>query len=76
MSDNAAWAAYIRGLNVPPDMKVSRQFVDYMAALAAANRNPSGRDELNQTIAHVTGALLEVINALGQIDADMRKRGG
>jgi hypothetical protein len=57
-NEHDAWAAYIRGLNVPPDMSISRQFVDYMAGLAAANRNASGREELNQTIAHLTGALL------------------
>lgn len=72
--DHDEWVAYIRSLNVPPDMKVSRGFVDYIADLAASNRNPSGRDELNQTIAHLTGALMEVINALGRIDDGMRKR--
>jgi hypothetical protein len=74
-TDPGDWAAYIRSIKVPPNMGNSRQFVDYMAGLAAANRNASGREELNQTIAHVTGALLEVINALGAIDEHFRKGG-
>jgi hypothetical protein len=41
--------------------------------LASANRNPSSPDQLNQAIAHLSGALAEVINALGGIDEHLRK---
>jgi hypothetical protein len=68
--DNAQWAAYIRGLKVPADMSNCRQFVDLLAANAV-----KGSQELDKTIAGLTAAMLEVINALGQIDEERRKGG-
>lgn len=74
--DGADAAAYIRSINVPANMSNCRQFVDYFADLAERNRNASGPEDLNQTIAHLSGALLEVVNSLGAIDEYFRKNGG
>jgi hypothetical protein len=65
--------AELRGISVPPNMSNCRQFVDYLTRLASANLNLSSPDQLSQTIAHLSGALAEVINALGGIDEHLRK---
>lgn len=70
MTTNAAWAAYIRGLSVPANMSNCRQFVDLMAATAA-----QGVFDIETVSKAQSAAMLEVINALGEIDQRLRKSG-
>lgn len=73
--DRATGAAYIRSINVPANMSNCRQFVDYVADAAERGVNPYVGQELGQMLAHVTSALLEVINRLGAIDEHFREDG-
>lgn len=69
-SENEAWAAYISGLKVAPNMSSCRQFVDLMADTASRGVFDTGAIAKAQS-----AALLEVINALGHLDERLRKSG-
>ena len=69
-AENDAWAAYIRGLKVAPNMTNCRQFVDLMASTAS-----KGVFDTVAIAKAQSAAMLEVINALGDLDERLRKSG-
>lgn len=70
-SENTDWAAYIRGLKVAPAMASCRKFVDLMADTASI-----GLFDIEAIAKAQSAALLEVINALGELDERLRQSDG
>ncbi|WP_255801123.1 hypothetical protein [Mycobacteroides abscessus] len=66
-NDADAFRAILDDIKVPPAMTNSRDFVQFVKEQIGRPED-QGAQQLGETINHHTAVLLEIVNALGEID--------
>lgn len=65
----------LREMTIPANMNSARQFRDFVVAqMNPATQTQDPNQQFTQTVQLMSGAMLELIAAVGSIDAELRRR--